>query len=209
MRLKHVKGASEIIESSSYVVLDYKDKKGKWCNFFGNNNPIHIEIGMGKGSFLIGMALKYPDINFIGVEKFDSVIVRAVQKIENMDLHNIKFIRMDAKEIEEVFYKEIDTIYLNFSDPWPKKRHEHRRLTSSIFLNKYEKIFKDNFHIIQKTDNRNLFEYSVMSFNINGYKINDICLDLYDSNYPDNVPTEYEQKFNSLGKPIYMIDVTK
>ena len=116
---------------------------------------------------------------------------------------------MDATEIEEVFDKEIDTIYLNFSDPWPKKRHEHRRLTSPIFLNKYENIFKNDFHVVQKTDNRNLFEYSVTSFNNNGYKINDICLDLYDSNHPDNVPTEYEQKFNNLGKPIYMIDVVK
>ncbi len=209
MRLRNVKGAKEIIESSNYVVLDYKEYRGNYNKLFKNNNPIYVEIGMGKGKFIIDNAMKYPNINFIGIEKYDSVVVRAIQKLEDKDIPNLKIIRMDALEITDVFDKEVSRIYLNFSDPWPKDRHEHRRLSSDIFLKKYDLIFKDNKNIVMKTDNRNLFEYSVKSFVNYGYKINDISLDLHQANYPDNIMTEYEEKFVSKGSPIYMIDVSK
>lgn len=209
MRLRNVKGAKEIIESSNYVVLDYKKYRGNYNKLFKNNNPIYVEIGMGKGKFIIDNAIKYPNINFIGIEKYDSVVVKAIQKLEDKDIPNLKIIRMDALEITDVFDKEVSRIYLNFSDPWPKDRHEHRRLSSDIFLKKYDLIFKDNKNIVMKTDNRNLFEYSVKSFINYGYKINDISLDLHQANYPDNIMTEYEEKFVSKGSPIYMIDVSK
>lgn len=209
MRLRNVKGAKEIIESSNYVVLDYKKYIGNYNKLFKNNNPIYVEIGMGKGKFIIDNAIKYPNINFIGIEKYDSVVVRAIQKLEDKDIPNLKIIRMDALEITDVFDKEVSRIYLNFSDPWPKDRHEHRRLSSDTFLKKYDLIFKDNKNIVMKTDNRYLFEYSVKSFVNYGYKINDISLDLHQANYPDNIMTEYEEKFVSKGSPIYMIDVSK
>lgn len=203
-----MKGASEILENSSIIIKDYLSYKGNFKSLFNNNNPIHLEIGMGKGDFIINMALKYPNINFIGIEKFDSVIVRAIEKV-NEDIPNLKLIRMDAKDIEEVFYKEIDILYLNFSDPWPKKRHENRRLTSINFLKKYDNIFKNSKSIIMKTDNRKLFEFSLMEFSKYNYKIEDISLDLYDDDVNNNVPTEYEKKFHSLGFPIYKVVVKK
>lgn len=209
MRLRNVKGAKEIIESSNYIVLDYKEHKGKYNKLFGNDNPIYIEIGMGKGKFIIDNALKYPNINFIGIEKYDSVVVRAIQKLENEDISNLKIIRMDALEISDVFDHEISKIYLNFSDPWPKDRHAHRRLSSEIFLKKYDNVFKNNKNITMKTDNRKLFEYSVQSFVDYGYKISDISLDLHCDTYPDNIMTEYEEKFVNKGNQIYMIDVIK
>lgn len=209
MRLKHVKGAEEVILNSTYVILNPEKYKGNFKTIFNNENPIHVEIGMGKGDFLIKLAKQNPNINFIGIEKYDSVLVRAIQKIENDFLKNIRFIRMDAMNIENVFMTEIDTIYLNFSDPWPKARHEKRRLTSNPFLIKYDKIFKDKRHIIMKTDNRKLFEFSIISFVNYGYKIQDISLNLYDDELKDNIPTEYEIKFASLGYPIYKIDVYK
>ena len=209
MRLRNVKNAKEQIESSSYILLEPKEFRGNFRKLFDNDNPIYIEIGMGKGQFIINNALKYPDINFIGIEKYDSVIVRAIQKIGNMDIPNLKLIRMDALEINDVFDKEIDRIYLNFSDPWPKDRHEHRRLSSIKFLEKYDLIFKDIKNIVMKTDNRKLFEFSIRSFNNYGYKIEDISLDLYNDDHELNIPTEYEDRFVSRGQVIYMIDVTK
>ena len=209
MRLRNVKDAKKIIEASDYVLLDYDKYRGCFNKLFNNNNEIHIEIGMGKGNFIMGMAIKYPDINFIGIEKFDSVLVRAVQKLEYEDIPNLKIIRMDALNIDSVFSNEISKIYLNFSDPWPKKRHANRRLTSPVFLEKYDKIFKDKKQIVQKTDNRELFEYSVMSFNNYGYIIDDISLDLHKRENLDNVETEYEKKFKELGNPIYMISLHK
>lgn len=209
MRLKHIKGSSEKIENSSYVIKNPNEYRGLWNKVFGNNNPIYIEIGMGKGKFIYENALEYPDINFIGIEKYDSVMVRAVEKLENSNLTNVKLIRMDATEIEQIFDHEVDTIYLNFSDPWPKKRHAHRRLTSPIFLEKYDLITKVGYHIIQKTDNIDLFEFSVISFNNNGYKIEELSLDLHRNNPIINIETEYETKFKNQGKCIYKIDVTK
>lgn len=208
MRLKNIKGAKEYIEKSEYIINNPEKYKGNFKSLFKNNNEIHLEIGMGKGDFIIGMAKKYPNINFIGLEMFDSVILRAVQKLENIELPNLKLIRYDATDIEKIFDKEIDTIYLNFSDPWPKNRHEHRRLTSKRFLERYDKIFKENKHIIQKTDNRKLFEFSLISYVDYDYKIKNISLDLHKEEI-DNIETEYERKFSKLGMPIYMVEITK
>ena len=142
MRLKNIKGAKEIVENSKYIINNPREYKGKYQEIFKNKNKINIEIGMGKGDFIIEMANQNPNINFIGIEMFDSVILRAVQKLENIELPNLRLIKLDATDIEEIFNKEIDTIYLNFSDPWPKNRHAHRRLTNERFLKRYEKIFK-------------------------------------------------------------------
>ena len=208
MRLRNVRGASEIIDNCTFLIKDYKELKGRYKELFNNDNPIHIEIGMGKGDFIIGMAKKYPNINFIGIEKFDSVIVRAIEKIEE-EIPNLRLIRMDATEIEEVFDKEVDTIYLNFSDPWPKNRHEDRRLTSLKFLKRYDNIFKNEKVIIMKTDNRKLFEFSLIQFNNYNYKFEEISLDLYNDDIKDNVQTEYERRFHNLGFPIYKVIVKK
>ena len=208
MRLRNVKGASTIIENCPFVIKDYKKYKGNYKNLFNNSNPIHIEIGMGKGDFIIGMAKKYPNINFIGIEIFDSVIVRAIEKLEE-EISNLKLIRMDAVKIEEVFDKEIDVIYLNFSDPWPKNRHTDRRLTSLKFLKRYDNLFKNEKIIIMKTDNRKLFEFSIIEFTNYNYKIEELSLDLYKDDIKDNVQTEYERRFHELGFPIYKISVKK
>ena len=208
MRLKKVKGAKEIIEASPYILKNPEEYKGKYSLLFKNDNPIHLEIGMGKGDFIIAMAKKYPNINFIGIEMFDSVIVRAIQKLESEDLPNIKLLRFDANEIENIMEKEIDTIYLNFSDPWPKNRAAKKRLTSERFLNRYDNIFKDRNHIIQKTVNRKLFEYSLMTYSEKGYKIKEISLNLHEDDI-ENIETEYERKFSSQGLPIYMVEVYK
>jgi tRNA (guanine-N7-)-methyltransferase len=209
MRLKHVKNADIIVNNSKYIIKNPSELKGKFKDLFANNNPIYIEIGMGKGNFIIENAKKYPNINYIGIEKYDSVMIRAVQKLEELELNNLKLIRLDAKEIENIFDKEISRIYLNFSDPWPKDRHAKRRLTSPEFLKRYENIFKNNEEIIMKTDNRKLFEYSIMMFNENNFKIENISLNLYEDNYLDNIPTEYEIKFHEKGFPIYRVHVTK
>lgn len=201
MRLRNIKNADEIVNNSKYVINEIDE------NTFKNNNPIYLEIGMGKGDFIINNAIQNPNTNYIGIEKYKSVLVKAVQKLEDKEIDNLKIICMDAKEIN-VLNAKIDLLYLNFSDPWPKKRHALRRLTSSIYLEKYENIFKNKKHIIMKTDNRKLFEYSIKSFTDYGYKIEDICLDLYKENIEDNIPTEYEKKFRDKG-PIYKIEVTK
>jgi tRNA (guanine-N7-)-methyltransferase len=209
MRLKHVKNADIIVNNSKYIIKNPSELKGKFKDLFANNNPIYIEIGMGKGNFIIENAKKYPNINYIGIEKYDSVMIRAVQKLEELELNNLKLIRLDAKEIENIFDKEISRIYLNFSDPWPKDRHAKRRLTSPEFLKRYENIFKNKEEIIMKTDNRKLFEYSIIMFNENNFKIENISLNLYEDNYLDNIPTEYEIKFHEKGFPIYRVHVTK
>ena len=204
MRLRNVKNKKEILDSSKLLVLNPKDYIGKWNKLFGNNNPIYIEIGMGKGDFILGNALKYPNINFIGIEKYDSIVARAIQKIEGLEVipSNLRLIRMDAKEIDEVFKKEIDCIYLTFSDPWPKKRHSERRLTSNIFLKKYDKVFKKENTIIMKTDNIGLFEYSLETLSQNDYYFEKVSLDLHNSDILDNIMTEYEKKFTDKGVKI-------
>ena len=212
MRLKKVKGAYDIIKDGTYYLDNPKHYRGKWHQIFNNNNPIYIEIGMGKGKFIIENALKYPHINYIGIEKFDSVIVRAIQKSNDLDIPNLKLIRIDAKEIEEVFDHEIDLIYLNFSDPWPKERHAKRRLTSSIFLSKYDLISKNNPHIIMKTDNNNLFNYSLETLKENGYQIEFITNNLHqisDLLEEPNIMTEYEEKFVNQGIKINKLEAIK
>ena len=209
MRLKHVKGAEEIIKKGIYFLDNPREYKGKWQLLFQNNNSIYIEIGMGKGQFIIQNAISNPNINYIGIEKYDSVIVRAVQKSDDLVLNNLRLIRMDARFIDEIFEKEIDRIYLNFSDPWPKDRHAKRRLTSPEFLKKYDAIFKNNGHIIMKTDNRDLFEYSLESLKEFGYQIRSETRDLYQEDRLDNIPTEYEEKFVKLGIKINRLDAVK
>lgn len=209
MRLRNVKGSKEIIESSKYIILNPEENKGKWKNVFGNDKPIHIEIGMGKGDFIIGMAKNNQNINFIGIEMYDSVIVKAVQKLENEELDNLKLIRMDARLIEDVFDKEIDLIYLNFSDPWPKSRAAKKRLTHERFLNRYENIFKGKKTIFMKTDNTALFEFSIESLSEFGYKLKNISLDLHNSDFENNVMTEYERKFSEKKIKINRLEAYK
>ena len=199
MRLKNVKGANEIIIKGLYYVEDPYINKGNWNKVFNNDNPIYIEIVIGKGKFIVENAIKYPNINFIGIEKYDSVLVRAIQKSNELELNNLKLVRMDAKRIEEVFDHEVDRIYLNFSDPWPKDRHYKRRLTSYVFLDKYEHIFKNNKYIIMKTDNIDLFNFSLESLTNHGYNIEFMTNDLHSLNDADNIMTEYEEKFSNKG----------
>lgn len=210
MRLKKVKDAQLIIEKSKYFIKNPFDKRGNYKKMFDNNNPVHLEIGTGKGDFIIENAIKYPNINFIGMEKYDSVLVRAIQKAEQYDFANLLFINEDAAKITEIFNKEIDVLYLNFSDPWPKKRHSKRRLTSNYFLTKYDSIFYSNQQIVFKTDNRDLFEFSIICLVDYGYKIKFISLDLHShKEINDNIMTEYEQKFVKKGFPIYKLEVKK
>lgn len=209
MRQRNVKNKKEIINNSKFIILNPCDYKGKWQKLFNNNNPIYIEIGMGKGDFILENAIRYPNINFIGIEKFDSIIALAIKKIEENELTNLKLIRMDALNILDVFDKEIDKIYLNFSDPWPKERHAKRRLTSNVFLEKYDLIFQNNSVIEMKTDNRGLFEYSLISFNNSGYIIDEISLDLHHSDKENNIMTEYEKKFSQKNNCIYYVKVVK
>ena len=198
MRLRNVPNAKEIVNSSEYVIREPQEYKGKYKEVFKNNNPLHIEIGMGKGNFIIDMALKNPDINFIGIERYESVMCRALEKLENKKIPNLKLICCDALELGDIFDHEVETIYLNFSDPWPKKRHAKRRLTSHIFLPIYDKVFENECLIIQKTDNVGLFESSIVSLSTYGYVIEDISLDLA-SKEIENSLTEYEAKFMSQG----------
>ena len=204
MRLKHIKNADVIINKSSYIIKEPLNNKGKWKELFGNNNPIEIEIGTGKGKFIISKALDNKDINYIGIEKYDSPLVGAVKKLEDIDIPNLKLICFDAIKIDELFDHEVSKIYLNFSDPWPKKRHAKRRLTSEVFLNRYENLFVKEKDIELKTDNDDLFEYSLISFEENKYKIKEI-----DRNYFDKYTTEYEDKFIGLGKNINYVHVVK
>lgn len=208
MRLKNIKGASEKILLGKYFINNPSDYKGRWNELFKNNNPIYIEIGMGKGNFIIKNAVNNPNINYIGIEMYDSVILRAVEKTNELELNNLYLIRMDARLIEDIFDKEIDLIYLNFSDPWPKDRHAKRRLTSPRFLEKYSNIFKSKNKIIMKTDNIDLFNYSVESLKDYGYTIDYLTNDLHKDK--DNIiTTEYEDKFINKGVKINFLEATK
>lgn len=208
MRLRNVKNKETIMEKSKFLIRDEENYRGKWNSVFKNNNPIEIEIGTGKGNFIIEKALTNPNINYIGIERYDSVIVRALEQIPD-SVTNLKLIRMNAIDIDKIFDKEVCTIYLNFSDPWPKKRHALRRLTSRVFLEKYEEIFKGEKNIYQKTDNQNLFEYSIINLTNYGYKIEDISLDLHNSQIEGNIETEYEKKFSESGNKIYYLHAKK
>ena len=207
MRLRNVKNKDEILNASPYLVRNPEENIGKWKEVFGNDKPIYIEIGMGKGKFIIENAMKYPEINFIGIEKFDSVLARSLPKIPE-GLDNLLIIRMDALNIDKVFSKEIDRIYLNFSDPWPKARHHLRRLSSKVFLEKYDSIFLNDRVVYQRTDNQGLYIYSLMSYSENGYVLSDITFDLH-KDKEDLITTEYEDKFSGKGMPIYAVVATK
>ena len=206
MRLKNVPGARDVIAESSLVVHEPEKQKGNWQQVFGNDHPVHIEIGMGKGRFICEMAKTHPDINYIGIEKYSSVLLRAIQKMEEEPLPNLLFIRMDAENIDEVFgLDEVDRIYLNFSDPWPKDRHEKRRLPSKEFLARYDRFLKKDGVLEFKTDNRGLFDFAVEELPQAGWKLVKITYDLHhdEEMMQGNVMTEYEQKFSSMGNPIY------
>lgn len=206
MRLRNITGSEEVIASSIYVVQNPKERKEKWKDYWKNDKPMHIEIGMGKGQFLMGMAKSHPDINYIGIEKYSSVLLRAVQKMEQEPLENLRFILIDAKEITEVFGKEeVDRIYLNFSDPWPKDRHAKRRLPSRQFLDRFREILKRDGRLEFKTDNRLLFDFAVEEVEPAGWKIDAITYDLHkdEGMVQGNIMTEYEEKFSSKGNPIY------
>lgn len=208
MRLRNDKNAKEIINNSNYVILNPEKEKGKWREIFNNDNPIYIEIGIGKGNFIIENALTFKNINFIGIEMQDSVICKAIKKADSLNIKNLKFIRMDARLIEEVFDKEISRIYLNFSDPWPKNRTAKRRLTHERFLNRYENLFKGEKQIFMKTDNEHLFEFSLESLSLFGYKLKNISLDLHSKN-EENIMTEYEEKFSNMGIKIKRVEAYK
>ena len=212
MRLRNITGADVYIENSEFVVQDFKGQKGNWKEVFGNTNPVHIEVGMGKGRFLMDMAALNPDINYVGIEMYSSVLLRAVQKMEETPLNNLRFIRMDAREIEEVFEKgEVSKIYLNFSDPWPKDRHAKRRLPSRQFLARFDKILKKDGNLEFKTDNRDLFDFAVEEVEPAGWKIDAITYDLHHDATMNqgNVMTEYEEKFSSKGNPIYKYIISR
>lgn len=208
MRLKKIKNADIDVKNSSYTINEPLLLKGKWNKEFKNDNEIHIEIGSGRGQFIIAKAMKNPNINFIGIEVQDSALVKAVKKLDNLEsnLPNLRLLRIDAFNLTEVFENEISCIYLNFSDPWPKKRHIKRRLTSPVFLRVYDSIFTGKKKIIQKTDNIDLFEYSIESFSQNGYKLENISYDYNDAN---NIETEYEEKFRKQGIKINYLEAIK
>lgn len=208
MRLRNVKNKEKILNSCEILINNPKELKGNWKCLFKNDNPIYIEIGMGKGDFIIENAIRYPNINFIGIEKYDSVLVRAIEKLPEQ-ISNLKLVRMDANEIDEIFDKEVERLYLNFSDPWPKDRHYKRRLTSFVFLNKYENIFKNIKEIHQKTDNRNLFEFSLVSLVENGYKLEEVSLDLHNSGKENIIMSEYEKKYVAKNNVIYYVVAKK
>ena len=212
MRLRNIIGADTYIENSEYVIQNPAVQKGNWNQIFGNNNPLHIEVGMGKGRFMMELAQLHPDINYIGIEMYSSVLLRAVQKMEENPIPNLRFIRMDAREIEDVFAEgEVDKIYLNFSDPWPKDRHAKRRLPSRQFLARFDKILKKEGNLEFKTDNRDLFDFAVEEVEPAGWKIDGITYDLHNDEAMNagNIMTEYEEKFSSKGNPIYKYVISR
>lgn len=207
MRLRNVKNKELILENAHSLVKDPFTFKGRWKDYFHNDYPIYIEIGMGKGKFIYENAKMNPNINYIGIEKYDSVIVKAIQRVDEI-LPNLVFVRMDALEIEKVFDKEIKCIFLNFSDPWPKKRHHLRRLSSPVFLDKYHKILLNDSCIEMRTDNRDLFQYSLVSFSNNRFLLEEVSLDFHQDTMP-LITTEYEDRFSNEGMPIYYVKVKR
>lgn len=204
MRLRHIKGAEQQIEESPFVIHSPEANKGQWREVFGNDNPIEIEVGMGKGKFIMDLACAHPDINYLGIERYSSVLLRALQKRSQLELTNIFFLCIDAKEMADYFAPgEISRIYLNFSDPWPKDRHAKRRLTSDRFLAVYDQILDREGVIEFKTDNQELFQFSLESIPQAGWKVLEKTFDLHHSDMAQgNVMTEYEGKFSAEGKPI-------
>ncbi|MBP1968933.1 tRNA (guanine-N7-)-methyltransferase [Virgibacillus natechei] len=205
MRQRYKPWADDFLENNNHIVLGSPyENKGDWKSIFGNDNPVHIEIGTGKGQFIVGMAKQFPNINFVGIELEKSVIVTAAQKVLDSGLDNIALLNENAENIQEIFAdNEVATIYLNFSDPWPKNRHEKRRLTFHTFLKQYQAILEPTGEIVFKTDNKGLFEYSLVSFSKFGLIVEEVRLDLHEYEDPLNVMTEYEEKFSAKGQPIY------
>jgi len=208
MRVRNRKGATELLEANpQYVILNPEDAKGKWHKIFGNDHPIHIEVGSGKGAFITGMAKANPEINYIGIDIQKSVLSYALDKVLEADVPNIKLLWVDGDSLTNYFEDgEIDQLYLNFSDPWPKKRHEKRRLTYKSFLDTFKQILPKHGAIHFKTDNRGLFEYSLVSFSQYGMTLKGVWLDLHASDFEGNVMTEYEKKFSSKGQVIYRVE---
>lgn len=208
MRVRNRKGATELLEANpQYVILNPEDAKGKWHEIFGNDHPIHIEVGSGKGAFITGMAKAHPEINYIGIDIQKSVLSYALDKVLEADVSNIKLLWVDGDSLTNYFGDgEIDQLYLNFSDPWPKKRHEKRRLTYKTFLDTFKQILPEHGEIHFKTDNRGLFEYSLVSFSQYGMTLKGVWLDLHASDFEGNVMTEYEKKFSSKGQVIYRVE---
>ncbi|MBQ9303512.1 tRNA (guanosine(46)-N7)-methyltransferase TrmB [Butyrivibrio sp.] len=213
MRLRNIAGSREVIADSNFTVKDPEKLKGLWKKeIFGNDNELHIEIGMGKGRFLMDLATLNPNINYVGIEKYSSVLLRAIQKQEQLLLPNVKFIRMDAEDITEVFAPaEVDKIYLNFSDPWPKDRHAKRRLPSRQFLERYDQILRPDGVVEFKTDNKDLFQFALDEVEPAGWNLDAVTYDLHHDPVMNegNVMTEYEEKFSSLGNPIYKYIVSR
>lgn len=208
MRLRNIPGADEAIASSPYCIQSPADRKGHWTEVFENDHPIHIEIGMGKGQFLTQLAKQNPNINYIGIERYSSVLLRALQKMEEEPLSNIKFLCIDAATITDIFAKnEVDKIYLNFSDPWPKDRHAKRRLTSRQFFARYNDILKPQGRVEFKTDNHDLFTFSLEEVEEAGWQLEAHTFDLHHDDVLNegNIMTEYEEKFSSLGNPIHKL----
>ncbi len=208
MRMRKKKNCALRMERCSDIwIKNPEENKGKWKEIFKNDNPIHIEIGCGKGNFVTGMAKLYPDVNFIAIEKVEDVIVMAMEKARDAGLTNVLFMDMDAERIEDFFeFGEIERIYLNFSDPWKKNKQAKRRLTHKNFLDRYKKVLREGDYIWFKTDNRSLFEFSLNSFAQENYKLENITLDLHNSGFEGNIVTEYEQRFLDEGAPIYRLE---
>lgn len=204
MRLRHIQGAEEIIASSPFVIQEPQQHQGAWKQVFGNSHPLEIEVGMGKGRFIMEKAGCNPNINYIGIERYSSVLLRGLQKRSGLELDNIYFMCIDARDLAGLFAPgEVNRIYLNFSDPWPKDRHARRRLTSPDFLSVYDKILAARGTVEFKTDNRSLFEYSLESIPASGWDVKEYTFDLHHSPMAEgNIMTEYEMKFASQGKPI-------
>lgn len=211
MRLRNIPGAQEIIAQSSLVIKNPNGKKGSWQEVFGNNHPIHIEIGMGKGTFIRNLALQNPHINYIGIEKYESVLIRALEKLQEDAPQNLLFLCINAEQLAEVFATgEVARIYLNFSDPWPKERHAKRRLTSRQYLERYDAVLAKDGDIIFKTDNRGLFDFSLEEIGETQWSAVGVTYDLHHSEYATgNIMTEYEAKFSGEGKPICRLQANR
>ena len=206
MRLRHIPGSEEQIEKSSYVIQNPQETKGRWKEVFGNSCPLEIEVGMGKGKFLMELASANPQVNYIGIEMYSSVLLKALQKRETMEeLSNLLFLRVDARELADIFGpEEVDRIYLNFSDPWPKDRHAKRRLPSKEFLARYDVILKKEGRLEFKTDNKDLFDFALEQLPLAGWEAEKVTFNLHhdEEMIQGNIMTEYEEKFSALGNPI-------
>lgn len=214
MRLRNIPGSREVIAASEFVVHEdvMKEKRGNWKEVFGSDRPLYIEVGMGKGRFITDLAIQNPHCNYVGIEKYSSVLLRALEKREQLELDNLLFLRMDAEELPEVFSEnEVDGIYLNFSDPWPKDRHAKRRLPSKEFLTRYDQILKPEGKVEFKTDNRGLFDFALEQVKEAGWTLEVCTFDLHHDEelVKGNIMTEYEERFSSQGNPICKLIISR